>query len=164
MKGRQRPSAVDMGEIFISLTVSLVFPLEGGNTLFLGTLVGRTVGDFSVFSPLFSPMRAAIDTVIIHMNFVGRWNMSCVQCHKFHNGGTELCITNYYVADTYVLLFLMNVPLLYSSNAILSSSCVFITMGPYQAIGSPMGLPDMTLIFVPLSNTTSGIFVLNISR
>ena len=39
-------------------------------------------------------------------------------------------------------LCLMKVPLRYSSKAILNSSCVFITMGPYQATGSPMGLPE----------------------
>jgi hypothetical protein len=38
----------------------------------------------------------------------------------------------------------MNVPERYSSKAILSSSCVFITMGPYHATGSPMGFPDMS--------------------
>ena len=38
----------------------------------------------------------------------------------------------------------MNVPFRYSSNAICSSSSVFITIGPYQATGSPMGLPDMS--------------------
>src|SRR5258708_6091573 len=35
----------------------------------------------------------------------------------------------------------MNVPCSSSSNATLSSSRVFMTIGPYQAIGSPMGLP-----------------------
>ena len=37
---------------------------------------------------------------------------------------------------------LTNVPLLYSSKAVRSSSSVFITMGPYQATGSPIGRPD----------------------
>jgi hypothetical protein len=32
------------------------------------------------------------------------------------------------------ILCLMNVPFRYSSNAVLSSSCVFITMGPYHAL------------------------------
>ncbi len=41
-------------------------------------------------------------------------------------------------------LNLMNVPFRYSSNAIRSSSSVFITIGPYQATGSLMGLPDMS--------------------
>ena len=34
-----------------------------------------------------------------------------------------------------------NVPCSYSRNATRSSACVFITMGPYHAIGSPSGLP-----------------------
>ena len=37
----------------------------------------------------------------------------------------------------------MNVPFLYSSNACFSSPSVFITIGPYQATGSPMGLPEI---------------------
>ena len=36
----------------------------------------------------------------------------------------------------------MNVPFWYSSNATRSSSCVFITIGPYQATGSPSGRPE----------------------
>ena len=36
----------------------------------------------------------------------------------------------------------MKVPLLYSSKATFSSACVFITMGPRQATGSPMGFPE----------------------
>lgn len=39
---------------------------------------------------------------------------------------------------------LMNVPLLYSSKAMRNSSFVFITIGPYQAIGSPIGFPDIS--------------------
>ena len=39
-------------------------------------------------------------------------------------------------------LCLIKVPLRYSSKATFSSSWLFITMGPYQAIGSPMGLPE----------------------
>ena len=35
-----------------------------------------------------------------------------------------------------------NVPRLSSSNACWSCSCVFITMGPYHATGSPNGFPD----------------------
>jgi len=38
-------------------------------------------------------------------------------------------------------LCLMKVPFWYSSKAILNSCWVFMTMGPYQAMGSPMGLP-----------------------
>jgi hypothetical protein len=34
------------------------------------------------------------------------------------------------------------VPLLYSSKAIRNSSRVFMTIGPYHATGSPMGLPE----------------------
>ena len=37
---------------------------------------------------------------------------------------------------------LMKVPFRYSSNAIRISSAVFITMGPYQATGSPIGFPE----------------------
>jgi hypothetical protein len=37
--------------------------------------------------------------------------------------------------------FLIKVPLLYSLNATRSSCCVFITMGPYHAIGSPWIYP-----------------------
>ncbi len=40
------------------------------------------------------------------------------------------------------VLCLMKVPFRYSSNAVRISSEVFITMGPYQATGSPIGLPD----------------------
>ena len=39
-------------------------------------------------------------------------------------------------------LCLIKLPDRYSSNAMRSSSCVFMTMGPYQATGSPIGLPD----------------------
>jgi hypothetical protein len=35
----------------------------------------------------------------------------------------------------------MKVPFRYSSKAILNSSWVFMTTGPYQATGSSMGLP-----------------------
>jgi len=45
----------------------------------------------------------------------------------------------------YLFLFLIKVPFSYSSKAILNSSWVFITIGPYQATGSPMGLPDEKL-------------------
>jgi hypothetical protein len=37
----------------------------------------------------------------------------------------------------------MKVPLLYSSKATFNSACVFITMGPRQATGSPMGFPEI---------------------
>ena len=37
---------------------------------------------------------------------------------------------------------LMNVPLLNSSNAVRSSACEFITIGPYHATGSRSGLPE----------------------
>lgn len=40
--------------------------------------------------------------------------------------------------------FLMNAPLRYYSKAIWSSSCVFITVGPYHATGSLIGLPEMS--------------------
>ena len=40
--------------------------------------------------------------------------------------------------------FLIKVPFRYSSKACSSSSSVFITIGPYQATGSSMGLPDMS--------------------
>ena len=35
-------------------------------------------------------------------------------------------------------------PVFYSSKAIRDSSFVFITIGPYQAIGSPMGFPEIS--------------------
>ena len=41
-------------------------------------------------------------------------------------------------------LCLMKVPLLYSSKATFSSAWVFITMGPRQATGSPMGFPEIS--------------------
>jgi hypothetical protein len=37
----------------------------------------------------------------------------------------------------------MKVPFSNSSNAICSSSCVFMTIGPYHATGSPIGLPEI---------------------
>ena len=39
-------------------------------------------------------------------------------------------------------LCFMKVPCWYSSKATRNSSWVFITIGPYQATGSPMGFPD----------------------
>jgi hypothetical protein len=38
----------------------------------------------------------------------------------------------------------MKVPLLYSLKATFSSACVFITMGPRQATGSPIGFPEIS--------------------
>src|SRR5262249_48934563 len=63
----------------------------------------------------------------------------------------------------------MNVPSFNSANARSSSACVFITIGPYQATGSSIGLPDTnrkripsspacTVISSPLSNRTSDRF------
>lgn len=60
----------------------------------------------------------------------------------------------------------MNVPPCRSAIACLSCSCVFITIGPYQATGSSIGLPDTsrkrmpsvpacTVISSPRSNSTS---------
>ena len=46
---------------------------------------------------------------------------------------------------------LANVPCLYSSKAALSSSFVFMTIGPYQATGSPIGLPDIRRNLTPSS-------------
>ncbi len=39
---------------------------------------------------------------------------------------------------------LMKVPFWYSRNASFNSSWVFMTIGPYQATGSPMGLPEIS--------------------
>ncbi len=51
--------------------------------------------------------------------------------------GCHLCR---YVGNRYICL--INVPFSYSSKASRSSSCVFMTIGPYQATGSPIGRPD----------------------
>src|SRR5262249_46296881 len=64
---------------------------------------------------------------------------------------------------------LMNVPSFNSAKARCSSALVFITIGPYQATGSSIGLPDTnrnrtpsspacTVISSPLSNSTSERF------
>ena len=53
-----------------------------------------------------------------------------------HHFGTDLGALGHSTAC------LINVPFSKSSNASLSSSRVFMTIGPYQAIGSPIGLPD----------------------
>ena len=45
--------------------------------------------------------------------------------------------------------FLTNVPSRYSWKAVRSSSCVFITMGPAHATGSPMGCPVMRIKRAP---------------
>ena len=45
-------------------------------------------------------------------------------------------------ATYYFYYFFKNVPFSNSSNACLSCSCVFITMGPYHATGSSSGLPE----------------------
>ena len=49
------------------------------------------------------------------------------------------------------LVYLMNVPLLNSIRAWRSSSRVFITIGPYQATGSSIGLPDTSRNRMPSS-------------
>src|SRR5207244_1287759 len=60
----------------------------------------------------------------------------------------------------------MNVPSFSSANAWRSCACVFITMGPYQATGSSMGVPETrrkrmpsspawTVISSPRSKSTS---------
>ena len=60
----------------------------------------------------------------------------------------------------------MNVPLRSSETACCNSACVFMTIGPYQATGSWIGLPDTsrkrmplspacTVISSPASNSTS---------
>ena len=62
--------------------------------------------------------------------------------------------------------YLMNVPLRSSENACCNSACVFITIGPCQATGSAIGLPETrrkrmpsspacTVTSSPRSNTTS---------
>ncbi len=62
-------------------------------------------------------------------------------------------------AGPYAFLNLINVPFWYSSKAILSSSCVFMTIGPYQATGSPIGFPETrrkrTLSFSAVTTTSS---------
>ena len=45
----------------------------------------------------------------------------------------------------------MNVPLRSSLTACCSSACVFITIGPYQATGSSIGLPETSRNRMPSS-------------
>ena len=46
---------------------------------------------------------------------------------------------------------LMNVPSRNCATACCSSACVFITIGPYQATGSPIGLPETSRNLMPSS-------------
>jgi hypothetical protein len=46
---------------------------------------------------------------------------------------------------------LMNVPLRSSVTACCSSACVFMTIGPYQATGSSIGLPETSRKRIPSS-------------
>jgi len=55
----------------------------------------------------------------------------------------------YYFDFPYIPVFLMKVPSRYSLKASSSSASVFITIGPYQAIGSCKGLPEINSRRVP---------------
>ncbi len=57
-----------------------------------------------------------------------------------------------------------NVPRWSSSNAWRSSSCVFITIGPYQATGSPSGLPETKQKSDSLLARLHGDFVASIEQ
>src|SRR5262249_18166435 len=54
-------------------------------------------------------------------------------------------------SGTYSRVFFRNVPCSSSSNACRSCSCVFITIGPYQATGSSSGLPEIRRNRIPPS-------------
>ena len=78
-------------------------------------------------------------------------------------------LTPSFVHPEHAQACLMNVPSFNSANARCSSAWVFITIGPYQAIGSSIGLPETnrnripsspacTVTSSPLSNSTSDRF------
>ena len=66
----------------------------------------------------------------------------CINHQDFHTSSfAALSIETFGPQISPSYLCLINVPCRYSSKAICSSSSVFITMGPCQATGSPMGRP-----------------------
>ncbi len=59
---------------------------------------------------------------------------------------------------------LMNVPLRSSLTACCSSACVFITIGPYHATGSSIGLPDTSRKRMPCVAGLHGYLVAGVEH